>query len=376
MTGGVPGSPRVMRTDWIRHLNDSDGPFATVVMDATHDTADATEQYRLRWRDLRERLADAGADDATLGVLDEAVTGAEVPDGTAGRVLVADARRLLLDRHTEVPPERGTASWGAVPDLVPLLAAGGDEVATVVVAIDHTGGQIRAVDGTVESVSSDSSGPVHKASTAGPGEGTGDARVEETWKRNAQAVADRVDKLVRAGNAGLLVVAGDAPARARLRDELAPASAEIMAEIENTGGAVPEQVDDTVRAAADEVREQRRITAVSSYATASGRSGGLAVTGLSDVAAAARAHAVETLLVAPTAVPGTELVVGADPTAVAETADEVLDDGTPTSAPAADALVRAVAAADGAVVLTHPDDDVTLTDGIGAVLRFPVGPQA
>lgn len=37
-----------MRTDWIRPLNDSDGPFATVVLDATHDTADATEQYRLR----------------------------------------------------------------------------------------------------------------------------------------------------------------------------------------------------------------------------------------------------------------------------------------------------------------------------------------
>ncbi|WP_075314190.1 baeRF2 domain-containing protein [Pseudonocardia sp. P1] len=366
----------VMRNIWIRDLNDSAGPFATVVMDATHDTADATEQYRLRWRDLRERLVDAGADDATLAVLDEAVTGAGAPDGTAGRLLVADSARVLLDRHCEVPPERGTASWGPVPDLLAVLSSGGDEVPTVVVAVDRTGGEIRAVDGSVETVSSDATGPVHKANTAGPGEGGADARVEETWKRNAQAVAERVDKLVRGGNAGLLVVAGDAPARARLRDELAPASAEIMAEIENTGGTVPEQVDDTVRAAADDVREQRRVTAVTSYATASGRTDGLAVTGLSGVAAAARAHAVETLLVDPSAVPGTELLVGTDPTAVAERADELLAGGPETSGPAADVLVRAVVSADGDVVQARPGDDVTLSDGLGAILRFPVGPAA
>ena len=365
-----------MRTDWLRPLNDSDGPFATVVMDATHDTADATEQYRLRWRDLRERLVDAGADNAALAVLDEAVTGANVPDGTAGRVLVADAGRVLLDRHTEVPPERGTAHWGPVPELLPLLGAVGEQVPTVVVAVDHTGGEIRGVDGTVETVDSGSSGPVHKASTAGPGEGTGDARVEETWKRNAQAVADRVDKLVRGGNAELLVVAGDAPARARLRDELSPASAEIMTEIENTGGTVPVQVDDTVRAAADEVRERRRSDAVASFATASGRSDGLAVTGLADVAAAVRAHAVEMLLIDPATVPGTDLLVGGDPTVVGEKPGELLEDGPTTSVPAGDALVRAVAATDGSVVLTHPDDDVTLTDGLGAVLRFPLGPAA
>ncbi|WP_156819740.1 baeRF2 domain-containing protein [Pseudonocardia sp. HH130630-07] len=364
-----------MRTDVIRPLNDRTGPFATVVMDATHDTATATEQYRLRWRDLRERLADAGADDATLAVLDDAVTGADAPDGTAGRILVADAGRVLLDRHTEVPPERGTASWGAVPDLLPLLTAAGDDVPTVVVAVDRTGGRVRAVDGTVEAVGSDVPGPVHKAGTAGPGEGSADARVEETLKRNARAVAERVDELVRAGNAGLLVVAGDGPGRARLRDELAPASAEIMAEVENTGGTLPEQIDDTVRAAADDVREQRRITAVTSYATASGRSDGLAVSGVAGIAAAARAHAVETLLVDPSAVPGTELVLGADPTAVAATAADLLDDPV-ASAPAADALIRAVAAADGVVVLARQDDDVRLEDGIGAVLRFPVGPQS
>lgn len=247
-----------MRTDWIRPLNDSDGPFATVVLDATHDTADATEQYRLRWRDLRERLADSGADSSALAVLDEAVTAADAPDGTAGRVLVADATRVLLDRHTEVPPERGTATWGAVPDLLGVLGAVGEDVATVVVALDRTGGRIRVVDGTVEEVSTDSGGPLHKANVAGPGEGSADARVEETWKRNARAVAERVDTIVRGGNADLLVVAGDAESRARLRDELPPASAGIMAEIENTGGTAPEQVDDTVRAAADEVREARR----------------------------------------------------------------------------------------------------------------------
>ncbi|MEQ3549396.1 hypothetical protein WIS52_02835 [Pseudonocardia nematodicida] len=367
-----------MRLDFLRPLTDSDGPFATVVLDATHDTADATEQYRLRWRDLRERLVDAGAEEPVLDLLDDAVTGAAAPDGTAGRVLVADRDRILLDRHTEIPPERGTAGWGALPDLLPVLSAVGEQVRTVVVAVDNTGGEVRSVDGWVEGVSSDSTGPVHKAGTAGPGEGGADARVEETWKRNAQAVAERVEKAVRGGNAGLLVVVGDAPARARLRDELPPASAEVMVEIENTGGTLPAQVDDTVRAAADDRREQRRIGSVTSYATASGRGEGLAVTGLAGVVAATRAHAVETLLVDRADAPGTALWLAADPTAVAESRDELAQIGAePTvSAPAADALVRAAAAVDADVVLTGPGDDVALTDGLGAVLRFPIGPVA
>lgn len=304
------------------------------------------------------------------------MTAADAPDGTAGRVLVADATRVLLDRHTEVPPERGTATWGAVPDLLGVLGAVGEDVATVVVAVDRTGGRIRVVDGTVEEVSTDSGGPVHKANVAGPGEGSADARVEETWKRNAQAVAERVDTIVRGGNADLLVVAGDAESRARLRDELPPASAGIMAEIENTGDTAPEQVDDTVRAAADEVREARRGEAVSSFATASGRDDGLAVTGLGDVVGATRAHAVETLLVDPSAVPGTELVAGTDPAAVGEKADELVGDTPVLSGPAANVLVRAAAATGAAVVLVHPGDEVSLTDGVGAVLRFPVGPAA
>lgn len=366
-----------MRLDWMRHLNDADGPFATVVLDATHDTADAVEQYRLRWRDLRERLADEGARDDVLTVLDDAVTAAEAPDGTAGRVVVAHGGGVLLDRHTEVPPERGTASWGPVPDLLPVLGALGEDVPTVVVAVGRTGGEIRAVDGTVETVTSDSSGPVHKANTAGPGEGGADARVEETHKRNAQAVAGRVDALVRGGNAGLLVVAGDAPARALLRDELPPSSAEIVAEIENTGGTAPEQVDDTVRSAADEVREQRRAGRIESYAVASGRTDGLAVTGLDAVVAATRAHAVETLVVDPAAVPGTELFA-ASPTELAVQRGELEQLGLEPalSAPAANVLIRAAAVTDAAVVLAAPADAVTLTDGVGAVLRFPVGPAS
>lgn len=367
-----------MRLDWIRGLTEAEGPFATVVMDATHDTADAQEQYRLRWRDLRERLADEGADDNALAVLDDAITGARAPDGTAGRVLVADARRVLLDRHTEVPPERGTASWRDVPDLLPVLGAVGEEIPTVVVAVDGTGGSVRAVDGTEETVSSDASGPVHKAAHAGPGEGGADARVEETRKRNAQAVAERVDKLVRGGNAGLLVVAGDAPARALLRDELTPASREIMAEVEHTGGTAPDQLDDTVRAAADEVREQRRAALLESYETASGRADGLAVTGLDAVVAATRAQAVQTLVVDPSAVPGTELLVTSAPAELAVQRGELEQLGLEPAGtgPAADALIRAVAVADAEVALTTPEDGVELTDGVGAVLRFPVGPAS
>lgn len=59
-----------------------------------------------------------------------------------------------------------------------------------------------------------------------------------------------------------------------------------------------------------------------------------------------------------------------------EKADELVGDTPVLSGPAANVLVRAAAATGAAVVLVHPGDEVSLTDGVGAVLRFPVGPAA
>jgi hypothetical protein len=64
-----------MRLDFLRPLYEGPGDYASLYLDASRTTEDAAELVALRWRAARERLADAGADPATLDALEGLVTG-------------------------------------------------------------------------------------------------------------------------------------------------------------------------------------------------------------------------------------------------------------------------------------------------------------
>ncbi|MDQ4117426.1 MAG: hypothetical protein M3235_10760, partial [Actinomycetota bacterium] len=324
-----------MRLNWLRSLTEDPGPFATVVLDATSDEPKGPDEVRLRWRNLREDLARQGADDRVLQVVDDAVDRGDPPDGTAARVLVAGSGGLLLDRFVEVPPSgSGTTTWSDVPDLATVVRTVPEEIRAVAVFVDDTGGKVRGPGADeLDEVVGDPSGPVHKASTAGPGEGTADARVEETWKRNAKAVADRVEKVTSASGAQQIVLTGTSEARARLIDELTPHTAELVYEVEHSGGDFPEDLPATMLRAADEVRDARRTRSLERFAAAAGRAetdgtgtDRLAVTGLADVLAAVRAQAVDTLVLDPGAAPDGEVWAGGrgEPSELAADRDELL----------------------------------------------------
>lgn len=66
-----------MRLDFLRPLYEGTGDYASVYLDASRTTEDAAELVALRWRAAREHLADGGADQATLGALEELVTSQE-----------------------------------------------------------------------------------------------------------------------------------------------------------------------------------------------------------------------------------------------------------------------------------------------------------
>ncbi len=64
-----------MRLDFLRPLYEGEGDYASLYLDASRTTEDAAELVALRWRAARERLADGGADPATLEALEDLVTG-------------------------------------------------------------------------------------------------------------------------------------------------------------------------------------------------------------------------------------------------------------------------------------------------------------
>lgn len=376
-----------MDLSFLRGLAERSGPFATVYLDASHDTEDAARLGELRWSQARDELVGEGADTTTLDALDAAVAATEPVVGRAGRVLVATGvgppdERVLLDRTLPHPPARPSAVWAPLPDLLPMLIDQPEPVPAVVVRVDETGGEIFrsgsdvAEPVPVEQVQGDYL--VHKVRSGGWSHLNMQERVEESWRRNTADVARRVDDHVAAIGARLVVIAGDPRSRARLFDALGERAAAIAVQVERSGGA---NIDDLAAAAAEAARDvvtADRHTVLDRYDQVAGRPDGLAVDGVDRVLTALRTGAVDTLLVDGAVPRDTSVFFADEPTHVAVTADQLRALGSEPvgRTPVDGSLVRA-AAASGAKLVPIGGGRTGLAgrpmaDGVAALLRFPV----
>ncbi|MGM1062108.1 baeRF2 domain-containing protein [Saccharothrix sp. Mg75] len=352
------------------------GPFASVYLDASHDTEDAAKAVELRWRGVRDDLARQGADEATLDAL-EAVALTPVV-GKAGRALIAAHGAVLLDRVMPRPPATTTARWSDLPHVLPLAASLGTSVPHVVVLADRKGADVHGYDGQVgrqgEVAAEEVRGeehPVHKVRGGGWSHLRMQHSVEENAKRNAALVAEAVDKLVGELGAGLLVLGGETQARAAVRDELTTRCREVLVEVEGASladGSDDEAFDSAVRALVAEHQFNRDNELVERFATESGRDGGLAVQGLEPVVEALREANVAALLVADPALGDRTLWTGDDPALVALRKSELSGLGVErVEEHRADEVLPNAAAATGAQVLVT--DRASLFEGVGAILR-------
>ena len=74
-----------MRLDWLHRLTDHQGPFATVVTDASRDGEDADRTVELRGRAHAERLTALGAPDEVVQALAPVVSSPTRRGGGVGR---------------------------------------------------------------------------------------------------------------------------------------------------------------------------------------------------------------------------------------------------------------------------------------------------
>ena len=74
-----------MQSGRFRPLVEANGPFASVVIDDSHDTADADKQLELRWRAVEEELAAGGADEDLIASVRQGATDTPTAVGRAGR---------------------------------------------------------------------------------------------------------------------------------------------------------------------------------------------------------------------------------------------------------------------------------------------------
>ncbi|GAA0239360.1 Vms1/Ankzf1 family peptidyl-tRNA hydrolase [Cryptosporangium japonicum] len=375
-----------MELEFLSELAVRRGPFATVYLDASHNTPDAERRVDLSWRDARRDLASQGADEATLTALDKAVETAEPAVGPAGRVLVAAHGETLLDRSLPGPPLRIEARWSPLPHVMPLLAQYPDPLPYLVVVADRSGADVSAWAGPGEQLFADSvvgpdQYPLHKV----PGGGWSALRyqhaVEVAWEHNAVAVAQEVTRVADAVRARLVVVAGDVRARSLLMDSLPPRVAEVAVSTESGSRADPSglDVDSLVSARISSERSELLERLGAGYARDT------AVQGLEAVVGALREGMVDTLVVVDDPSSDLTLAVGPDPLQLALREDVLAGYGVEARRDRADAaIVRALAASGGRLeVITYdrsPDEDlnesaekppVEFTDGLAAIVRRP-----
>ncbi|WP_280400804.1 Vms1/Ankzf1 family peptidyl-tRNA hydrolase [Nocardia carnea] len=356
----------------IREIAQRPGPFASLYIDAEHDTEDAEQQRALRWRALAERLEAAGATDRMIEALAAAVTGSPPEPGRAGRALIADSERVLIDRRLPHPVQPEIVRVSPLPYLLPLIEYETEEVAHAVAVVDKVGSEMYGVDddGNVVGETIEGEGhPIHKVRHGGGWSHLSmQRRVEEKVRRNAADVATELKRLAERIRARVVVLAGDVTARAEVRRALGTLPAQVV-EVESGGraaGTDTGEFDAEVRELVAAEARQRRAETVARFDKARGRDDGPAVAGLSATVSALLAANTENLLINAAALG--DRTVRLDPEPVRDPgALGALTDNPEHTCRADEALPVGVLVRGGTI--TPVDEEAAPSEGVGALLR-------
>ncbi len=226
-----------MKLPWLKSaLDNNDGPFLSVYLDTTRTNPTAASEVETRWRQFRDQLSEAGAPRPLLDEIEDSLLRQPSIGGSHGRAVLATASGILLDRVLPIPPQEDSAHWGDRPELLPLVRLTPHVVSQLLIEVDRAGADLhlRAPEEARFSLEEDVDGghdELHKsrstsADTGRSGRGwrsdNFEARVEDSWERNAEAVADKVNRLVTQRRPDMVLLTGDVRAEALLKAELRP----------------------------------------------------------------------------------------------------------------------------------------------------------
>ena len=340
-----------MNHSHLRSIFEQKGPFATVYLEGRSPSADAATQLRLRWEDLRERLAEAGAGEGVLESIDSVVLIDEPTEvHTDGRVIVANSTGVLLDEHWDAALGDGDAAhFGEVPELGALLRQASRQFDIVLVIAGQDGATVRELSVTPDRerrdnddvhVTGDNDEDINKPRRGAYSHNQIRRRVDEIIKDNARTVADFVDRLITDDAPDAVVLAGEVQGRTVVKAELSVRAEEMIHEISEGGNdddGAEDAIDVAVRTLVTRLAAERE--AENSERLAESKAHDRAVEGRAEVEKAVGRGAVATLL---------------------------LDDAEATEGEAA--IVAQAVLSSAEIGLSHDP----MAEGIAAVLRYDV----
>lgn len=374
-----------MRLDRITADLPADVPLATVVLDATRESETGDQAVLTRWKDLRRGLEGQRADEPTLAALDERIRTISRAAGKHGRVLVAARGDVLLDCALAEPPAADEAIYDHGPNVFALARAADEHVRYLLVSVDRSGADLTlhesatartaGVGATLEGGHDE----LTKANAGGRSQRRYETRVEDSWERNAEAVAAELDRVVSDRRPELVVLTGDIRARSLVADAVGRHTRELLVVVEGGSraeGVKPEVFKARVAAALEQCRLRRRESVLDRFRQAHGQDVA-AVTGRDDVLAVLRRGQVAELVITeavagpPSSLAAKQLWVGDGPLEIGLTQQDVVDLGaTAPHQVRADLALGRAALAQGAGITVADDAALTLANGVGALLRW------
>ena len=349
-----------MKLPWLKAALDLDGPYVSVYLDTSRNHPQAAAELSTRWEQMRHQLAADGAPEELLehGLLDPL----EPPKigGRHGRALLAAGGEIVLNRVLPVPPLTQRAHYGEVPELLPLVQLTPQAVSQLLVEVDRAGADLHlrsaenpsipqatnglGEDATVEGGHDD----LTKSKSGGGSSPHGwrtsnfEARVEDSWERNAESVAATVNRIVTEHLPDMVLVTGDARALALLEAELGQ---EVRARLHQVpGGTRGVSMDrESFREELARVTQEFidfRLRELSDRFHESQQRGAESVSGAEETAQVLERGQVDELL----------FVIGREPKNI-------------------ESLIRQAIATD-AGVSALPTEAATITEGVGALLRW------
>ncbi|MFF9481349.1 Vms1/Ankzf1 family peptidyl-tRNA hydrolase [Streptomyces sp. NPDC014733] len=363
-----------MELSFLRPLYAEGAPVASVYLDTTRAVPDADERIATRWRTARRTLAEQGADDATLDVLDATVGG--VPDlpGPQGEALFAADGRLLGAFTLTEPPAADRALWAPVPDPLLLAFDRDHQVPHVVVAVDREGADVEGYPAAAHEPAfrrtfNGSTLHITRVRAGAEAQASFHRRTVNVWSENAEQAARDVRDAVDAVDAEVVMVAGDPKALGLLRDHLGPPAERL---VKVGGGRTDAQSRAALREAAGaalhEISAESHRDALRQLESA--LDGGQALQGIPAVKEALAEGRVDTLYMAPPSdAPDVPLFASErNPRALATDRAALGDDPTVFEAPAPLLLLRAAVLGDASFSEILPP--TRCTDGVAALLRY------
>jgi len=372
-----------MKIDWLKPLLGHPGPFATLHLDATPSEQAAERDVEGRWNAARRELSQQGAPAAVLDAVGEAVLRPTRVPGPHGRVVIADDTGVLVDRVVSNPPSGTTCSWAPVPALLQAALAADESVELLKVIVDRQGADFVRVgpEGKVHSTYQAPHDEIEKTGSArGVKRSRIESRAEDSWERNAEAIAAEAERRVAETKPELVLLTGDKRVISLVRAALSAPTAENVVEVSGGGrgagvheGAFAERVSEAL----DSYRERRRERVLAELRQELGRESN-AVTSVDDVVAVLARGQVKELVLAEeygtgnAPMNGRTLWIGPDPMHIAATRSDLEDLGVTEGLeelPVSVALVRAAVGQDAGLTFA-PEGSVELMDGVAATLRW------